>query len=185
MVQPGESDSINLEPMGEVAKDALRLFRMNILVIAVYSSIVGLMYQNDPDTVREIFNSYYTIIGLFFWVGTSTTAIFSYRASRKLSTAKVRSNTDEILEKLNPGHILNLVIFVSIWLLITVFGFLFGFLDGLSSDNIPLWFTGIVVGIGLTMIAFIVITVEGISYSTDVISTGISKTQSKINDFIE
>jgi len=57
--------------MSEVADNAISLFRVNIFVIGVYVSLVALLYRAGVDIDGTLY-SWYTDIGILFWVGTIT-----------------------------------------------------------------------------------------------------------------
>jgi hypothetical protein len=182
MPNTGSDTSIETEPIGEVADDALRIFRMNILVIAVYSSIVGLMYQNNPEAAKDILQSNYTIFGMLFWLGTSIGTITTYRGARKFSTAPAHTDPDAILDSIDPDIVVNNMIVDALALLVSIFAFFFGFADGVSQEGIPIELAAGITFAGFAAVGTIMIIIKGAKFSSNVVSIGIEKSQGRLMD---
>lgn len=66
--------------MSSIADDSINIFRLNIVVIGVYLTVLA--FSVERAKLSSIILSPYTIVGLAFWFGTAGSSILTYRAAR-------------------------------------------------------------------------------------------------------
>lgn len=117
--------------MSEVAEDALSIFRINIFLIGVYVSLAAFLSRTNGD-VTQLVDSYYTILGLFFWFGTISSSILSYRSSR------LRSINDS--NRIGPSQkqLVRNVASSGLGTLIVVVLLSMGLWEGTSGSSVPI-----------------------------------------------
>lgn len=104
-----------------LADDALRIFRVDLFLIAVYVSFISISSRGATD-ISPVFNSPYTIFGLLFWFGSISVAILQYRLNRNASLTLVKDESIDIVEEHNPEILVQNIVMASIAALISVYG---------------------------------------------------------------
>jgi hypothetical protein len=152
-----ESDKIELgerEALGAIANDALRTFRAGLFLIVIYISIISLTLQTGGvEFVENIVNSYYTIIGIIFWIGSMTVAIFTHRTARRVTLQDHYPQLGRIDDKFD---VLNLSTTSTFGILISVFSLIMGLLEGwvntINDTNVSVGFEQPLLIIGFSVV---------------------------------
>jgi hypothetical protein len=83
----GEGDKVNTDFVSRIGDDAMDLFRVNMVILGLFISVVSLIYQGgDTELIRNTLNSFYFINGVIFWLGSVVGTVFTYRSARKVET---------------------------------------------------------------------------------------------------
>ncbi|WP_336359669.1 hypothetical protein [Haladaptatus sp. ZSTT2] len=85
-----------------IANDGLKILRYNLVIIGIYISVIGFLFQSSPELQYRLITSYYTWCGAFVWLLSSFYVLFAYDTSRKLSVVNFYPNMGRLLEKTNP-----------------------------------------------------------------------------------
>lgn len=113
------------ELIDNLASESLDLFRLNVLVIAVYSSVIGFVYDKG-DLAIKILNSVYTLFGLILWIGTMVLCLNTYRKARRCSVQErglINNPTFEYnIEEISEGVILIVISMISSFILLVLGG---------------------------------------------------------------
>ncbi|WP_436924949.1 hypothetical protein [Halosimplex amylolyticum] len=143
------------EMASDVADDSLRLFRINLILAGLYSSVLAFFYQAEgQEIVRNILSSGYTAFGFAAWFGAMIWAIFHYRYARRLSFSKHRDQ--ELSPPENAADVaVNFVSAIAIGTLLSTTSFVIGFFDGFSEIGIPL--TNLILPVSTSIAAISVI----------------------------
>lgn len=122
-IEDGERAAI-----GAIGDDALKIFRAGLFMIVIYISILSLTLQTGGrDYVENIFNSFYTINGIVFWIGAMTVALLTHRIARRVTLMEEYTQIGEVSDKFD---ILNLSTASTFGLLISVFSLIVGLWEG-------------------------------------------------------
>lgn len=143
------------DALGAIAEDSIRIFRLNIFVVGVYTSVVALTVQSGQK-ILKVFNSQYTYIGMLLWFGTTSLSIYTYRSARGHSL-KATGHQISLIVDHEPDNILLFGVVSAVGTLLSVYGLLFGYLDGLTQANLPIWVPIVLITGGL----FYVLTIFG------------------------
>ncbi|MUV88399.1 hypothetical protein GJ631_18030 [Natronomonas sp. CBA1123] len=126
--QNDKIDSGERDALGAIADDALRTFRAGLFLIVIYISIISLTLQTGGAAyVENIINSFYTINGVVFWIGSMTVCVFTHRAARRITLKENYPQLGQIDDKFD---VLNLSSTSTFGLLISVFSLIMGLLEG-------------------------------------------------------
>ena len=119
------------DALGAIAEDALEVFRAGLYIIIIYVSILSLTLRTGGvEYVKNIINSFYTINGIVFWVGSITSSVMTHRMARRITLQEHYSQLGRIDDKFD---VLNFSTAGVIGLLISVFSLIFGLLEGWAS----------------------------------------------------
>jgi len=119
------------EALSSIAGDSLQIFRAGLFLIVIYISILSLTLRTGgPDYVRNIIDSFYTINGIIFWIGSVTGSVLTYRTARRVTLQENYSQLGRIHDKF---EILNFSTACTFGLLISVFSLIFGLLEGYAN----------------------------------------------------
>lgn len=78
----GERDTLRA-----IANDALKVFRAGLFLIVIYISILSLTLRTGGvEYIRNILDSFYTINGIVFWVGSVTSSVLTHRMARRITS---------------------------------------------------------------------------------------------------
>jgi len=128
---PEENDKIDSgerEALGAIAADALKTFRAGLFMIVIYISIISLTLQTGGNEyIVNIIDSFYTINGIIFWIGSVTMSIFTHRTARRVTLQDHYPQLGRIDDKFD---VLNLSTTSTFGLLISVFSLMMGLLEG-------------------------------------------------------
>lgn len=128
---PEENDKIDSgerEALGAIATDALNTFRAGLFMIVIYISIISLTLQTGGNEyIVNIIDSFYTINGIIFWIGSVTMSIFTHRTARRVTLQDHYPQLGRIDDKFD---VLNLSTTSTFGLLISVFSLMMGLLEG-------------------------------------------------------
>ncbi|MGB9986051.1 hypothetical protein [Salarchaeum japonicum] len=116
------------EALGAIANDALKTFRAGLFLIVIYISIMSLTLQTGGvEYIENITDSFYTINGIVFWIGSVTVSIFTHRTARRITLKEHYPQLGRIDDKFD---VLNLSTTSTFGLLISVFSLVMGLFEG-------------------------------------------------------
>lgn len=138
MANKGDPINFSQEQAATIADDALKLFRINLIIIGLYASVLALLYRgNGSGFVIDIIESYYTIFGFLTWFGAMIGGVIHYRYGRRMAFSRHRHS------RLSPPSnatdvAVNFISAVALGTLIALLSLVVGILDGASNTSIPL-----------------------------------------------
>lgn len=117
--------------IGTIGDDALQIFRAGLFMIVIYISILSLTLRTGgAEYIENILNSFYTINGIVFWIGSVTSSVLTHRMARRIALQEYYSQLGRIDDKFD---VLNFATASTVGLLISVFSLIFGLLEGWSN----------------------------------------------------
>lgn len=147
------------EALSAIANDALTIFRAGLFLIVIYITILSLTLRTGGvDYVENIINSFYTINGIVFWMGSVTLSVVTHRIARRVTLQENYTNIGLIDDKYDT---LNIASACTFGLLISVFSLIFGLLEGWantvnqSSGTIGFEQPILIVGFSVIMVSII------------------------------
>ena len=140
--------------MRAIANDALKVFRAGLFLIVIYISILSLTLRTGGvEYIRNILDSFYTINGIVFWVGSVTSSVLTHRMARRITLQEHYSQLGRVDDKFD---VLNFATAGTIGLLIAVFSLMFGLLEGWANTvNESAGGIGIEQPIGVVALSFV------------------------------
>lgn len=145
-----EDASTDRETLNAIANDSLALFRVNLFIIVIYASVISFVYQaGDEALLRSIGNSFFTVNGFVFWIGSMTFALYSYRVSRRTAMTGEYGNHGRLEDRF---VILTYVTTAAIGSFIAVLSLVFGVLDGAGPGPADIWDPIGIVGFSILMV---------------------------------
>lgn len=154
-----DQKSVSEDLIESYANDALRLFRINLIVFGIVLSALALINQGmDERYLRRFFNSIYTLTAGLLWMGSMIASIASYRASRRLQLKEAYPERGAIPDENLHLNYISAVAFSS---LLAVLSLIFGIFDGFSQGGIT-----IDQPMGVVVLAFVFVTVSFSFFST-------------------
>lgn len=128
---PEQNEKINggeRDALGAIASDSLKTFRAGLFLIVIYISIISLTLQTGgAKYVENIINSFYTINGMMFWIGSMTVNVFTHRMARRVT---LKENYSQLWALDDKFAVLNLSSTGTFGLLISVFSLIMGLVEG-------------------------------------------------------
>lgn len=145
-------EKVNREVMGELAGDAMSMFRTNLLIIGILISAIAIAGREDTNLATQILYSNATFVGFHAWIASMVGSAFGYRRSRRLSVAPTVERPPMIGEEKWTMNIIASSAFASLGAIIL---FVAGFMDGFVG-TLPSLLDSIVV-LGLLTIIWVAV----------------------------
>jgi uncharacterized protein YacL len=139
----------NDSQIGDVADDALSIFRVNIFIISVYLSAMALSSQYVKE-IGKVFESPFTQFGLILWFGTIGSSILSYRSARLTSTSDIDTSGDVLIQ--SQRKTIRDIAGAGLGTLGIVIALVIGVFDGVYVENVPAYIGFNIVGVGLFLL---------------------------------
>lgn len=150
MSDSGSEDGTgNGKHMGDIANDALTIFRINIFIIAVYLSAIALSSRHI-DGVETVIDSPFTQFGFILWFGTIGSSILSYRSARLISMPDIDVSSDILV--LSQGQTVRDIAGAGLGTLGVVISLAIGVYDGVYETSLPATIGLNIVAIGLILL---------------------------------
>ena len=147
-----KSREVNEELLDSFAKDALQLFRINLIIFTIVLSAIALLNEQVSEAYfSQFFNSIYTLTAGLLWMGSMVASILSYRGSRRLLLKERYQNEGAISDE---NLQLNTVSAVATSSLLAVLSLVFGVLDGLGESGIEVYQPIGIILLSLVFVAF-------------------------------
>lgn len=151
-IEAGERDAL-----AAIGDDALKVFRAGLFLIVIYISILSLTLRTGGTAyIVNIVNSFYTVNGIVFWVGSISVSVLANRMARRTA---LKNNYSQIGMGHDKFDILNFSTAATVGLLISIFSLIFGLLEGWANTvNDSASGVGIEQPIGIILFSIIFVT---------------------------
>lgn len=128
----------------KLADDALKIFRLNIFVITVYATLVGVLLnyrQVIPNVTKltDITQSRYTVFAMLFWFGSTVVVLLIYGRARQASSLHLNQKDSEFVQRATDVWYWESIFSAAAASLIAVYLFAVGVYDSTTDTVVPLF----------------------------------------------
>lgn len=148
-----DESKVNVDLMSLIGDDALRIFRINLVVFAIFLPAILIIYRDvGADTLLNLYNIY-TMTGILLWLGSMFGAMAVYRMTRREMLRDEYRDRGVFSDEINHLNTISAVAFSS-------FFSIYFLIVGLVDASLPLQTTffgliGIlVIGVTFSMVFF-------------------------------
>lgn len=148
-----ERDPVDRQLMNAQASEALSIFRIDLVVLALFASVIALIYRGETDgLLNDIFASVYTVLGITTIIGSMFAVVFVYVQIRLMSTRTYYKDSGVVRDEKMNTYSLGATAMGSVF---AIFFMLLGVLEGVLGARIELSSTPVL--FFLTVVPVIVI----------------------------